>query len=111
MKMLSAVSVLFGAAILVLGASAGPASAATIYPWASCWDCGGSGEFPYTAGCGYGECGCGYRCVGRLDYDRYVVGHGPMYPAGDYSTGYSYGATITPRTPPGAKVSPEPNGR
>jgi hypothetical protein len=104
MKILSAVSVLFGAAILVLGASAGQASAATIYPWNSCRDCEGSGECPYTGG-------CGYRCYGRLDYDRYVVGHGPMYPAGDISTGYSYGAPMTPRTPPGPKMSPEPNGR
>ena len=104
MKILSAVSVLFGAAILVLGASAGQASAATIYPWATGWDCEGSGEYPYTGGC------C-YRCYGRLDYDRYVVGHGPMYPAGDNSTGYSYGTPMTPRTPPGPKMSPEPNGR
>jgi hypothetical protein len=112
MKILSAASVLFGAAILVLGASAGQASAATIYPWASCWDyCGGIGEYPYTGGCGYGACGCGYRCYGRLDYDRYVVGHGPMFPAGDNSTGFSYGAPITPRTPPGPKLSPEPNGQ
>jgi hypothetical protein len=104
MKILGAVSVLFGAAILVLGASAGQASAAQVYPWATCWDCGGSGEFPYTGG-------CSYRCFGRLDYDRYIVGHGPMFPAGDHSNGYSYGAPATPNTPPGPKTSPEPNGR
>src|SRR5580704_16093441 len=116
MKTLRAMSVLFGAAILVLAASAGQASAGGIDGWGSCGACGGSRGYGYIgrAGCSYGACGsggCGLSAAGggpcgpRAEYARYVVGHGPMYPAGDYSTGYSYGAPTAPDT------SPEPNRR
>ena len=58
------------------------------------------------AGYGYGAYGSGgwdlNAAVGstywsRIEYSRYVIGHGPMYPADDY-TGprYSY---MTPATP------------
>jgi hypothetical protein len=108
MKILRAVSVLFGAAILMLGASAGHASAGGIDGW------GGRGGYGYGA-CGSGGCGlsaasggtCGY--VG--DYARYVIGHGPMYPAGDYSTGYSYGRPTAPDPPTVPNTSAGPNSR
>ena len=89
MKILCAVSILFGAAILVLGASAGAASAGGIYGWGSAGCCGGSGGYG-CAGCGgYGGCGPGGCAMGGStfwyvgDYDRYIIGHGAMYPAGD----------------------------
>jgi hypothetical protein len=112
MKTLGVVSVLFGAAV-VLGV-AGSASAG-FYPWASpCGVCDGpnAGEYP-TGGYNLGACGgggCGWRCYGRMDYDRYIIGHGPMFPAGDHSIGFSYGATITPKTPPAPNTAPGPNG-
>jgi hypothetical protein len=112
MKILRAMSVLFGAAILVLGASAGQASAGGHYGWGSAGCCGGSG------GCGYGDCGsggfgargyggfvvgggyggcgscgCGLSAAGGSpfwivgDYDPYIIGHGPMFPAGDSPQG------------------------
>jgi len=109
MKILRAVSVLFGAAILVLGASAGQASAGGTDGWDSCRGRGGSGGYGYSCrgGCGYGAwgsggcglsaaCGGTFRCVG--DYAPYVIGHGPMFPAGDYSSGYSYGSPTAPNT-------------
>jgi hypothetical protein len=112
MKILRAMSVLLGAAILVLGASAGHASAGGIDGWGSCGARGGSGGYGYSGrgGCGYGACGsggCGLSAAGGDtcryvgDYARYVIGHGPMYPAGDYSTGYSYGTPTAPNTSAG----------
>ena len=121
MKTLRAVIVLFVAAILVIGTSAGQAPAGGIYGWGSSGCCGDSGGYGYTGcggcgpwgcgslgyggggvygygGCGSGGCGSGvaggpFRCVG--DYAPYVIGHGPMFPAGDYSPAFSY-TTPTP---------------
>ena len=118
MKIFGVLGVLFGAAMAVLAASAGPASAGEIYPWASAEGCAGCGEYGYAGSWGYAYGayvdGSGYHgpgCCGRLDYDRYIVGHGPMFPAGDRLIGYSYGPPITPKTLPAANTSPGPNGR
>lgn len=84
MKTLGARSVVFGAAILLLGASARQASAGEIHSW-------GYGGYEYGDGgsCGYGGCGpggygfgAGCGCCGwpPTDYARYIVGHGPMFP-------------------------------
>ena len=110
MKILGTKSVLFGAAILAVGASAGPAFAGEIHGWASCGACGGGYAYASRGGYGYGGCfGCGASCYGRLEYDRYIVGHGPMYPAGDILTGYSYGAPSPTKTPPTPNTSPVPS--
>ena len=114
-----AVSVLFVATILVLGASAGQASAGEIYGLGSSGGSGSYGRYGYSGrgGCGYdgsadwgyGGCAgsCGYRGCGSGgcglsaagggagivgDYAPYIVGHGPMFPAGDSpSPAYWYG--------------------
>jgi hypothetical protein len=111
MKILRAVSVLFGAAILVLGASARQASAGGIHRWGSAGycgpgDCGYGGFGAWGYGGGYGGCGtggCGLSTAGDSavgyggDYARYVVGHGPMFPAGDSPhAAYSYGVPVAP---------------
>ena len=75
----------------------------------------------YGGPCGYGACGpegCGYGAIGGcnwppMDYARYIVGHGPMYPGGERSTGYSYmkgpSSTTPPAlTPPPAPLTPPP---
>jgi hypothetical protein len=116
MKTLGRVSVLFGAATVMFAAFAGQASAGEIYPWAPspCGACDGCGQgYTGTWGYAYGPYvdGTGYHgpgCCGRLDYDRYIVGHGPMFPGGDRSIGYSYGPSIIPRTPSGPNTPPAP---
>lgn len=113
MKILRAVCVLFGAAILVLGASAGQASAGGMYCWDSCGACESSGAYGYS-GRGLSAAGGG-GCWYGGDYDRYVIGHGPMFPAGDFLTGYSYGAptgsntSTAPNTPAAPNTSAGPN--
>lgn len=123
MKILRAKSILLGAAILLFGASARQASAGEIYgggPYAGVGDGSGYG-FVDGGFCEYGACGpC---CLGlcppgsavlwsagypHCDYARYVVGHGPMFPAGDISTGYSYMHPPAPKTPLAAPVLPAP---
>jgi hypothetical protein len=127
MKNLRAVSVLFVAAILVFGASVGQASAGGFYGWGSAGCCGGDGyggcgsggcgAWGYGGGYGYGGCGFG-GCresvaargayPGVTDYAPYIIGHGPMFPAGDNAVGFSYttpptldmSATSTPSTTP-----------
>jgi hypothetical protein len=114
MKILRAVSVLSGAAILLLGASARQASAGEIYGWGSCPRCGGSGYgYSDRGGCGYGayvsggwglEAAVGSSFGSTSDYPRYIVGHGPMYPGENYSgPRYSY------MTPPAPAASAAPN--
>jgi hypothetical protein len=114
MKILRAISVLSGAAILLLGASARQASAGEFYGWGSCPGCGASGGYGYSdrGGYGYGAYGSGGwisdAAVGStfwssIDYPRYIVGHGPMYPGENYSgPRYSY------MTPPAPAASPSP---
>ncbi|HET6327321.1 MAG TPA: hypothetical protein VFG04_21750 [Planctomycetaceae bacterium] len=103
MKILRAVIAPSVAAILVLGASA--CSAGGRYGWGSAGCCGGTGgygcggcgsggggEFGSAGGCGYGGCGagsCGWGAAGGStfwivgDYTPYIIGHGPMFPAGE----------------------------
>jgi hypothetical protein len=111
MKTFRAMSILWGAAILVVGASAGPASAGPMYGGDSCCDGAAYGYISRpdlgSGGCGFGNVGY-FQCGCRAEYARYIVGHGPMYPAGENSNGYSYGAQITPKTP---TTPPAPNGR
>jgi hypothetical protein len=114
MKTFRAVSVLFVVASLVLVAVDRQASAGGMYGWSSAGCCGRDGYGyagygyggccqvygGYVIGCGYGGCGpggCGldqgFWIVG--DYTPYVIGHGPMFPAGDFSPSFSY-TRITP---------------
>jgi hypothetical protein len=112
-----AVSVLLVAPILI-GASAGQASAGEIYGLGSSGGSGSNGRYG-RGGCGYdgsaawgyggcagscayGGCGsgrCGLSAAGGAafgivgDYAPYVTGHGPMFPAGDSpSSAYWYGS-------------------
>jgi hypothetical protein len=132
MKTLRSVSVLFGAAILVIAVSAGQASAGGIYGWGSAGCCGDSVGDGYGGGygqggvyggyigpptwgygglarggyVGWGPGGCGlyspYWIVG--DYDAFIIGHGPMFPAGDSPRGaYWYGGPPEPETPAAPK--------
>jgi hypothetical protein len=126
MKTPRAVSVLFVAAVLVVGASAGQASAGGVSGWGSAGCCGGGG-YGY-GGCGYGGCGaqvyggysvygyggcgpggCGLCAVGGNafwivgDYAPYIIGHGPMFPAGNFSPAYSYTAPAAPDVSVGPK--------
>jgi hypothetical protein len=126
MKTTCVVSV-FVAAILV-AASAGPASAEEMYGWGSAgccgtnsgsayggWMSGGYGGAAtvyggYTIGYGYGGCGAGgcgvvagsdqFWIVG--DYFPYEIGHGPMFPAGNFSPVFFY----TAPAPPAKSVAP-----
>jgi hypothetical protein len=134
MKIFRAVSILCVAAILVLGTSAGQSSAGELYGLGSCGACGGGGGYGSSGstgcvyggfvvlrcgggagGSGYGACGpggCGgaggfssFWIVG--DYFPYVIGHGPMFPAGDAAVGFSYttyGGTVAPDMP----IAPKP---
>ena len=114
MKILRAMSVLSGAAILLLGASARQAPAGEFYGWGSRPGWGPSGGYGYSdrGGCGCGAYGSGgwvsEAAVGSTfwsasDYPRYIVGHGPMYPGDNYSgPRYSY------MTPPAPAASPSP---
>ncbi len=131
MKTLRATSVLFGAAILLLGAAARPASAGD---YARGWGVGwGSYARSYASDeggceCGSSDAGCGYcgeyrgyipwgpngacGCWPRAEYARYIVGHGPMFPGGEQSTGYSYmkpSSLMTPIVPPAPNAVPGPN--
>jgi hypothetical protein len=123
MKSFRAVMVRFAAPILVIGASAGQAFAGGIYGWGSAGCCGGSGGYGCSgggvcgSGCGawgsgggsygYGGCGpggCGLGLAGGPcrtvpDYTPYIIGRGPMFPAGDYSPAYSYTAYSTQIAP------------
>jgi hypothetical protein len=118
MKILRAFSVLSGTAILLLGASAGQASAGEFYGWGSCAGCGAGGGYGY----GYGayasggwvsDAAVGSTYFSSTEYPRYIVGHGPMYPGDSYSgPRYSY---MTPPTPaaspapaPAALIAPAP---
>ncbi|HEV8003072.1 MAG TPA: hypothetical protein VGP63_24515 [Planctomycetaceae bacterium] len=96
MKTLRAVIALFVPAVLVLGASAGQASAGGRYGWGSAGCCGSTGGYGGSGcgGCGggYGGCGSGCGCLSASggsafwivgDYAPYIIGHGPMFPAGD----------------------------
>jgi hypothetical protein len=108
MKILRTISVFSGAAILLLAASAPQASAGEFYGWGSCPGCGGNSGYGYSdrGSYGYGSYGSGRwdmnAAVGSTywsssEYSRYVVGHGPMYPAENYpGPRYSY---MTPATP------------
>jgi hypothetical protein len=115
MKVLRAISVISGAAILLLGASARQASAGEFYGWGSCPSCGGSGGYGYSdrGGYGYGayvsggwvsDAAVGSTFWSSSDYPRYIVGHGPMYPGENYSgPRYSY------MTQPAPAASAAPN--
>ncbi len=118
MKTLRARSVLFGAAILLLGASARQASAGEIHGWGSA-GFGGHGGYEYSDGgsCGYGACGFGGYGLSAAggccnwpptDYARYVVGHGPIYPGAGYTPAYSYMTPPAPNTPPATNTPPAP---
>ena len=120
MKILRAISVLSGAAILLLGASARQATAGEFYGWGSCSGCG-VGGYGYSdrGGYGYGAYGSGGwisdAAVGSTfwsasEYPRYIVGHGPMYP-GDNYTGprYSYMTPPAPAASPSSAASTAPN--
>jgi hypothetical protein len=104
MKILRAISLLSGAAILLLGASAGQASAGEFYGWGSCAGCGASGGYgAYGSGGWVSDAAVGSTYFSSSDYPRYILGHGPMFP-GDNYTGprYSY------MQPPAAAVPPAP---
>ena len=117
MKTLRAVSVLFVAAVLALDGSADQASAGGFYGWGSAGCCGGGG-YGYS-GCGscgygglgpwgYGGCGCRESVAARgyfpgvTDYAPYIIGHGPMFPAGDYQPAFSYTQPVTIEMPAGS---------
>ncbi len=110
MKILRVVSTVCMTAILVLVASTGQTSAGGHYGWGSAGGCGGQG-YGGCGGCGYGGCGAGgcggcglggsggstFWIVG--DYTPYVIGHGPMFPAGDAAVGYLYPSHAAPLEP------------
>jgi hypothetical protein len=125
MKTLRGVSVTFVAAILVLEGFACQASAGGMSGWGSCGSCAGDSGYGYggvrvyggytilgsggsAGGYGYGGCGsggCGMGAVGGStfwivgDYTPYIIGHGPMFPAGDFTPAFSYTAYTTPIAP------------
>jgi hypothetical protein len=115
MKTLRVVRILWVAAILALGASTGQTSAGEHYGWGSAGGCGGQG-YGGCGGCGCGGCGaggyggcgaggCGLSATGGItfwivgDYAPYIIGHGPMYPAGDVAVGYLYPSNAAPLAP------------
>ena len=115
MKILRSISILSGAALLLLGASTRQASAGEFYGWNSCAGCGAGGGYGYNGGYGYSSGGwvsdaaVGSTYFTSTDYPRYIVGHGPMYP-GDNYTGprYSYMQTPAPAVPPTPALGPVP---
>jgi hypothetical protein len=112
MKILRAISLLSGTAILLLAASAGQVSAGEFYGWGSCASCGPGGGYGYGAygsGGWVSEAAVGSTYFSSTDYARYVVGHGPMYPGDNYSgPRYSYMTQPAPAVPPVLAVPPAP---
>jgi hypothetical protein len=113
MKLLRAISLLSGSAILLLAASTRQASAGEMYGWGSYPGCAGCGGYGYSGGYGYGAWGSGGYSMGAgvtntfwmaTEYDRYIVGHGPMFPGENYpGPKYSYKQPPEPETPAATK--------